>query len=197
MEKRTRGRPKTVNRSEILEITMHAYWNEGVRNISLNEICRRTGISKPGLYREFDNEDGLVVAALDNYHKNVLLPMLSVLSSEVSLEMAVQGLYKLYKEDKERPKGCLFVKMLEVHDSLGAGTNKLIRKIKKQSLEAYQAWAQSLKKKGEIRAGVSADFAGKYIDAQFNNAFALVAQGEKLDDAIKILNQSLKAISTI
>ncbi|MCO4747785.1 MAG: helix-turn-helix transcriptional regulator [Proteobacteria bacterium] len=38
------------------------FWREGLRAVSLNQLCQVIGISKPGLYREFGGEDGLMQA---------------------------------------------------------------------------------------------------------------------------------------
>ncbi|MBT5864543.1 MAG: helix-turn-helix transcriptional regulator, partial [Ilumatobacter sp.] len=53
---------------------MDAYWREGPDAVSLNEICRRAGVSKPGLYRAFGGEDKLLDAALEHYADVVLAP---------------------------------------------------------------------------------------------------------------------------
>ena len=41
---------------------MQTYWQEGVDSVSVNEICKKAEVSKPGLYREFNNEEGLIIA---------------------------------------------------------------------------------------------------------------------------------------
>lgn len=194
MSKKVRGRPKTLDKSSILDVLMMSYWSEGVQNVSVNEICRRTGVSKPGLYREFGNEDDLTKAAIENYQKNVLTPMLSNLNGKVSLQDAVFGLHSVYKEDKKRPRGCLFVKMLEVQTSLGPKTLKVLKNIKKQSYEAYHAWAQELIREKQIKKDISVEFAASYINAQFDSTFAMIARGVEIDDAIKILALAFKAI---
>ena len=58
--KRRRGRPSTFNREETLTKAMNCYWKNGVYGTSINELCRRIGISKPTLYHEYKNEDDLL-----------------------------------------------------------------------------------------------------------------------------------------
>ena len=65
--KPARGRPKTFDRDRTLDVAMESYWREGPGGISLNEVCRRAQVSKPGLYREFGNEDGLLDAVLTRW----------------------------------------------------------------------------------------------------------------------------------
>ena len=77
--KASRGRPKTFNRDHVLGVAMQTYWQEGLDSVSVNEICKKAEVSKPGLYREFNNEEGLIIAVLDNYEKEVLKPLFKML----------------------------------------------------------------------------------------------------------------------
>ena len=54
-----KGRPKTFNKSLASKIAMETYWKEGIENVSLNEMCRKIGESKPSVYREYGGEEGL------------------------------------------------------------------------------------------------------------------------------------------
>ena len=57
---RSRGRPRKASKSQIVENAMALYWHDGLSTRSLNELCRQLDLSKPGLYREFGGEDGLI-----------------------------------------------------------------------------------------------------------------------------------------
>jgi len=78
--KAARGRPKTLDRDHVVDVAMQAYWKEGIDGMSLNEICRRCEISKPGFYREFGSEDGLMKAVILAYQDQVLVPVLQMLN---------------------------------------------------------------------------------------------------------------------
>ena len=62
--KASRGRPKTFDRDHVLDVAMHTYWQNGVDTVSVNEICKKAQVPKPGLYREFNNDVGFFIAAL-------------------------------------------------------------------------------------------------------------------------------------
>ncbi|MEM9757417.1 MAG: TetR/AcrR family transcriptional regulator, partial [Pseudomonadota bacterium] len=70
-EKPQRGRPKTLDVDKTLDIAMGAYWRSDPADVSLNTICQMAGVSKPALYRQFGNEDGLMRAVLDRYAAQV------------------------------------------------------------------------------------------------------------------------------
>ena len=82
-KKRGRGRPKTLDRQRIVDAAMQVYWREGLHALSLNALCRRIEISKPGLYREFGGEDGLMEAVLERYRELVVVPLLGLMAAEL------------------------------------------------------------------------------------------------------------------
>ena len=63
-----KGRPKTIDLERIKNVAMFNYWSNGPTNVSLNEICFKAKISKPGFYREFGGEDGLMRSVLHLYN---------------------------------------------------------------------------------------------------------------------------------
>lgn len=176
-----RGRPKTLDRDHVLDVAMEAYWKEGVRGLSLNEICRRCDISKPGLYREFWNEDGLMKAVILKYQEQVLDSVLQMLNTEMPFREALDNLVSFatsVSDSQEVPKGCLLIKMRESRMHLGEATRAQIDFIQEQALAAYRKWVERSKAKGEFSAEISSEFASAYIDAQLSNAASQISRGE-------------------
>ena len=60
----SRGRPKVLDRDRVLSVAMEQYWRHGPTKISVNDICKLSGSSKPAVYREFGSDDGLKATAL-------------------------------------------------------------------------------------------------------------------------------------
>lgn len=193
-KKQTRGRPKKVDRTEILRVAIDSYWTEGIQAISLNEICRRTKTAKPGLYREFTSEDGLMRAALEQYQNEVLSPLHHYLLSSLTLEDITQKLVTIMNSNSERPKGCLFVKMKEAEDQLGEQTKQALRQCHQASLEMYRQVAEKLMQNKSIASHLSPTIASKYLNTQINNASALLARGEDIQDVEMLLTLSFRAL---
>ncbi|MEL7069579.1 MAG: TetR/AcrR family transcriptional regulator [Cyanobacteria bacterium J06581_3] len=188
--KASRGRPKTLNRDHVIDVAMHAYWKEGIDDISLNEICRRCEVSKPSLYREFGSEDGLMKAVLLTYQEQVLTPMQQMLTTDAPFRETLDNLVSFVttvKGDQEAPKGCLLVKMRESRMRVGEATRDQIDRAQEQGLTAYEGWVEHSKAKGEFTADMSPQFAATYIDAQLSNALSQIARGEQSSDVKKIL----------
>ncbi|AYC21238.1 HTH-type transcriptional repressor ComR [Dickeya dianthicola] len=188
--KPSRGRPKTLDRDHVLDVAMHSYWKEDIGNLSLNEICRRSGVSKPGLYREFSNEDGLMKAVLIKYQEQVLNPVQQMLNSETPFREVLDNLVSFATSascNHESPTGCLFIKMRESRMHLGEATRTQVDLLEEQGLVAFRKWLERSKAKGEFSADMSTAFAATYIDAQLSNASSQLARGEDPSTVKKIL----------
>lgn len=188
--KASRGRPKTLNRDHVVDVAMQAYWKEGTHAMSLNEICRRCEISKPGLYREFGSEDGLMKAVILAYQEQVLAPLLQMLNTETSFRDTLDNLVSFVtavNDNQETPKGCLLVKMRESRMHVGDTTREQIDFAHEQALAAYDEWVQRSKSKGEFTADMSSRFVSTYIDAQLSHALSQIARGEDSQIVKKIL----------
>ena len=188
--KPSRGRPKTLDRDHVLDVAMDSYWKEDIGNLSLNEICRRCDISKPGLYREFLNEDGLMKAVILKYHQEVLSPVQQMLSRVTPFREMLDDLVLFatsVNDNQGAPKGCLLIKMREAQMHLGEATRAQIDLIQEQALAAYKKWVERSKVNGEFDAEMSAGFAATYIDAQLSNASSQLARGEDPQMVKKIL----------
>lgn len=188
--KAARGRPKTLDRDHVVDVAMQAYWKEGIDDMSLNEICRRCEISKPGFYREFGSEDGLMKAVILAYQDQVLVPVLQMLNTDAPFRETLDKLVLFVtaeNDDQEAPKGCLLVKMRESRMYVGDATREQIDFAHEQVLKVYEEWVERSKKKGEFAAKMSSQFASTYIDAQLSHALSQVARGEDSQIVKKII----------
>lgn len=195
--KASRGRPKTLNREHVVDVAMQAYWKEGINAMSLNEICRRCEISKPGLYREFGNEDGLMKAVMLAYQERVLTPVLQKVNTETPFRETLDCLVSFVtagEDNQEAPKGCLLVKMLESRMHVGAETREQIDFAHDQALTAYEQWVRRSKKRGEFNADMSSQFAATYIDAQLNHALSQIARGQDRQMVKKVLTTAFSML---
>ena len=186
-----------MDRERIITVAMQAYWREDVDSISVNEICRCAEVSKPGLYREFGNEDGLMKAVLVAYQQQVLAPVYQLIAADAPFRATLDGLVsivtrssdaQIFGDDQKVPVGCLLVKMREAYRHLGEETREAIDHAKEEALTVYEDWVERAKVKGEFGGEMSSRFAAIYIDAQLSSALSLLARGEPNDEVRNILN---------
>jgi AcrR family transcriptional regulator len=179
-----RGRPKTLEREHVLQTALMQYWGVSPTDVSIGEICKLTGASKPGIYREFGSDDGLKCAALESYRSLALLPLFAILKRDQCFAAAKAALVAFTTQDREAlgvPSGCLFVAMRAQRDSLGSATGERVDQLRDEVLYAYMVWIETAKSKRECSAQIPTDAAALYFDAQ--NGGAMRMQKEGVDNA--------------
>ncbi|MDA9009542.1 TetR/AcrR family transcriptional regulator [Alphaproteobacteria bacterium] len=186
-----RGRPKTLDRDHVLQIALMSYWADGPTSVAISEICRKADISKPGLYREFGNDDGLKEAALDLYREMVLTKLYDILAREDTFEQGVEALITFTIQDRQLlgiPNGCLQVAMRANREDLGQSTREKVDLLRDETLKNYERWIERAKSRGEFKASISTKAAAHYCDAQ--NCSAMRMQREGVSN--EIIGQSLR-----
>ena len=171
-----RGRPRTMIPQDLLEVAVTAYWQEGPE-VSVNAICKRAGISKPSLYREFGSEDGLTLAALDSYAGRVRSQLQELLASDLSFPGKLEALIAFASEDPRNAHGCMFVKMRAARLDLGPKTQSKVAEIEAATLEIYTRFFRDSRKKGEWPGSITPRFAAQYLHAQIGLAVSQRALG--------------------
>ena len=192
-----RGRPKTLNLDELIDVAMITYWSEGPANVSINQICNKAKISKPGLYRELGGEDGLMKSVLVAYQKKITIPILEIFKSDKKFDDTLDTLISFITDrdnNKSNPKGCLLAKFRQSQNKFGPKTQQQINLIKKQVLVRYEAWIEQFKEKNEFPSSISSQLAANYLDAQLNNVLSQIANGEERSLVREILTLYLSVL---
>jgi AcrR family transcriptional regulator len=173
------GRPKTLDRDRVIGIAMESYWRDGVGTVSLNEVCRRAETSKPGIYREFGGEDGLMDAVLERYAETVLAPTFEQIAQDRPFrDVLATVLEMLTDTSRALPPGCLFVKMRTSPSRLGAATGVRVAALREGARAIYVEWIDGAKQRGEIAPGVSTVVAALLLDTQCTALLMQMALGE-------------------
>lgn len=177
--KPTRGRPKTFDRDRTLAVALDAYWREGPQAMSVNEVCRLAGVSKPGMYREFGSEDGLTDAVLARYEELVLAPLIDRVGEDRPFEETLTALIDfMTARNAGAPNGCLFAKFRAASTDVGPVTRAHVEALREASLAAYTQWAERARERGEIDTSVPVELAAAFIDGQFASILTQAAAGE-------------------
>jgi AcrR family transcriptional regulator len=189
----TRGRPKTLDRDQVLQAALMEYWSKGPTDVSISDICGLTGTSKPGVYREFGSDDGLKVSVLETYHRLAILPLIDILEKDQSTIDAIDALISFMTQDRTNlgvPQGCLFVMMRAEAQQLGPSTCAKLHEVRRQLLDAYEAWITCSKSRGDF-ADIPTDVAALFMDAQHGGAMRMQREGVPNDTVVSVLGTAL------
>ncbi len=195
--KPVRGRPKTFDREHVLAVAMMRYWAEGPTTVSVNDICTYAGVSKPSLYREFGNEDGLKRAALATYLVLALGPIFDLLKPGKTFAQGLNDLIAYLMQDRTvlgLPPGCLHFDMCQCGNQLGELTVGTAEFHRQETLNQYESWIERAKEDGEFKADMPTKTAALYVDAQIGAAMKLQKQGVQSDVIETCLRVALTAL---
>ncbi|MBK7665416.1 MAG: TetR/AcrR family transcriptional regulator [Sterolibacteriaceae bacterium] len=156
---------------------MTSYWCDGVREISLNEICRRAAVSKPGVYREFGSEDGLMKAVVEHYRTTVVVPLLEMLASDRPFAEVLDSLLGWMTEPSGRPAGCLLAEMRGAPGRLGPATAVKVDAVAEEMRRAYEQWFRRGLAHGEVYPDVSPALAAHFLDTQLSTVLLQMGLG--------------------
>jgi len=191
------GRPKTLDRDHIIKVAMESYWRDGPTAVSVNEICRRAGVSKPGLYREFGNEDGLRSTVVQTYEMVVLSQLYQIFEGDQPFYDALAALTDFVLQDRQKmdlPLGCLLQKMRGCRKELGPKTNDVIDATSIGTHSRLKDWVERAKHNGQLSEDISTETAAIYIDAQVSSAIMMQETGASKTQISEFLNIAFKGL---
>jgi len=190
-----RGRPKKLDRDLILQSAMMAYWSKGPSNVSINDICKLTGASKPSVYREFESDDGLKRSVLKAYQALAIQPLIDILDTDQPVSDTMDAAINFMTQDRGSlgiPDGCLYVIMGAQSDQLGTSTHSELRKIRAEILAAYSAWVERAKLQGQF-ADIPTDIAALFLETQHVGAMRMQREGVSTETVANVLRVGFQA----
>jgi AcrR family transcriptional regulator len=192
----TRGRPKLLDREQVLQTALIEYWAKGSTNVSIGEICKQTGASKPGVYREFGSDDGLKSSVLEAYRSFVIQPLIDIIVKDQPAAETIDAIIGFMTQDRTAlgiPDGCLFVMMREQSEHLGPSTCDKLNKVRHDLLAAYSEWIERAKLHGEF-INIPTDIAALLLDMQHGGAMRMQREGVSRETIESVLRFALGAV---
>lgn len=186
-----------LDREHVLDVAMRRYWECGVANVSINEICRHSKTSKPAIYREFGSEDGLMDAALRHYYDTVLSSVKQIFSDDKPLDDVLELWISVSLDDsinRNYPAGCLFAAMSGAPRKLGPTTTDSIDGVRNKVVGIYEAWFEHARTTGRFNKEISAKRAARYLHAQFCNAMNRQSADESVDVTKDVLRLAVSVL---
>jgi len=194
-KKAKRGRPSTLDADGVLETAIEAYRKSDPADVSINAICALAKVSKPALYREFGNEDGLMAAVLDRYAEQVLSEIFGILAKDMPVPQTFDALTRFASDDPRMETGCVFYKMRAGKHRLGPITRARVEAIDTGAVAAFEAYLQAHRANGDWTNGVPVPTAARYLVEQMGLALTQRAAGEDPAQVRDTLKLALAAIA--
>ena len=189
-----RGRPKKLDRNIILQSALMEYWSKGPSNVSINDICKLTEASKPGVYREFTSDDGLKKSALKAYETLAVQPLIDILHLDQPVSKTIDAVIEFITQDRKSiniPNGCLLVMMTTQSDQLGKTTLEELNRIRADLFTAYFEWVERAKFEGGF-ADIETNIAALFLENQHISAMRMQKEGISNETIANVLSFAFK-----
>ena len=178
-----KGRPKTFNKDQASKIAMETYWKEGIENVSLNEMCRKIGESKPSVYREYGGEEGLQLAALELYYKHRVEPVAKILFGAeeilVGIKSAFDFLINDHFKDEKIVAACMYNREgMHPSENLSVMCKNFIENKDKEHMSFLKEGLKRALDKEDLKKGINLDAYSVYIFNQIKLIASLSSKGQ-------------------
>ncbi len=158
---------RKFDEQEVLQKIMEAFWREGYRATSIDDIVAATGLKRGSLYGAFGDKEAMFLQAYRRYGEQVEARLLATLEAP-DLRAALQALFDrviVALEDPTSPPGCLVANGM----SEAAGAGAAIEAAAKASFaRAESAFYERLLRgqaEGEIAAGKDLRALARFLTA--------------------------------
>ncbi|MBT4108716.1 MAG: TetR/AcrR family transcriptional regulator [Pelagibacterales bacterium] len=178
-----KGRPKTFNKDQASKIAMETYWKEGIENVSLNEMCRKIGESKPSVYREYGGEEGLQLAALELYYKHRVEPVAKILFGAeeilVGIKSAFDFLINDHFKDEKIGAACMYNREgMHPSENLSVMCKNFIENKDKENMSFLKEGLKRALDKEDLKKGINLDAYSVYIFNQIKLIASLSSKSQ-------------------
>ena len=205
--KKTLGRPKILDREKIIEIACNEYWENGIFNVSLSKIASLASVSRPGIYKEFGDEDGLKTEVLKKYievsatpvHKNYdnykqfpdqLFNHFDAILNDGNKYLTNDASYLMIKRPR-KAIGCLMERTRLNINLLGPKAKKLLNSYTKYRKECFIKYIKNAQISGIFKKNLDVSITADYILAQFSMVQNCRLNSISKNKIQKVLNTAL------
>ena len=193
----SRGRPTTLDHDGVLHVALMQYWDHDPLSVSINDICKLTGASKPAIYRAFGSDDELKSKVLDVYEQVAIRPLLNIFEASQTFDATIEAAIAFMMQDRDVlnvPKGCLFVMMRTQHDRFGPKTMQKLDLLREQFERGISKWVECAKSKNQFDRNLPTAVAAHFIDAQHSGAMRMQKEGVPPDQIESFLRFGFAAL---
>jgi len=206
------GRPKLLDRDNIINIALNQYWIYGIDNVTISSIASLANISRPGIYKEFIDEDGLKYEVLKKYTcmlKEFVIPQYNSakdiktiyyhLHSTIGFntdKKYFEGISQLKSILPKEVDGCFYENVKLKKHTLDNKTKREVDDFEKFRKNIFLKYLKELQETGQIISSLDIDEIYEFISAQLSLSQSLSLNGMNKEKIKIIINKALSAIVT-
>ncbi len=186
-------RPREFNPDEALQIAIELFWEKGYNASSVDEVVRRSGVAKYGIYGTFGTKHELFLKVLEQFaldrQQDIQRPIRRPDASLPEIRTFFKDLPK-----RVTHKGCL---MCNTGVELGLRDKEIgsfVRNFFEDIGNVLQACLERAVIKGELDPVVDISSLARYLATEFRTTLMLARSGQTWRDIEKHLDIALRVL---
>ncbi len=146
---------KSKKLQQITQTAYDLFWRHGIKRVTIEEICRTSGVSKMTFYKYFDNKNDLAISVLDGIFTKAQNSYHDIMAQDAPFSEKVNGIIKLKLEASKDVSTEL------LHDLWQNPVPEVADYMKKRTQLSLKEFLNDMilaQKKGEIRQDINPHF---------------------------------------
>ena len=191
------ARPREFEPNDVLKTAVNLFWEKGYHNGSVDEVVKRSGVAKYGIYGTFGTKRELFMKALTQFaadrHQDIQRPIRKPDASLPEILAFFKHAPKLMTPENE-PHGCLIC-------NTGIELGLKDPEIRDFVMDFFRDTAQVLKRclaraveKGEVEMPNDIEELATYLATEFRTALMLAASGYSRRDIQRHLSVAIRVL---
>jgi|SRR6516225_4888079 len=148
------ARPRRFDPEEVLDRSMHAFWERGYRETSVDDLVSATGVRPGSLYNAFPGgKHSLFLEALERYSNLVVPEKLGALEQPGAGLAELRGYFDGLVDDLTLPEGrigCLMVNSTVELAAVDSEVGEVVRRHMQRLERNAQRALRNAKRRGEV-----------------------------------------------
>ncbi len=191
------ARPREFDPKDVLQTAIELFWEKGYHDGSVDEVVKRSGVAKYGIYGTFGTKRELFMKALTQFaadrHQDIQRPIRKADASLPEILAFFKGAPKLMTPDNDR-RGCL---ICNTGIELGLRDPEIrdfVRDFFRDIARVLQRCLARAVEKGELETSKDIAELATFLATEFRTALMLAASGTSRRDIQRHLNVAVRVL---
>ena len=173
-------RQREFDPKQTLQTAIELFWEKGYYDSSVDEVVKRSGVAKYGIYGTFGTKHELFIKALNQYaldrHNDIQRPIRRLDASLPEIYDFFRHVPKMTTQKNDR-RGCLICNTGVEMGKRDAEINDFVSNFFKDVAGVIKACLERAVKKGELKTSKDISSLAIYLATEFRASLMLAASG--------------------
>lgn len=191
------ARPREFDPKDVLQTAIELFWEKGYYDASVDEVVKRSGVAKYGIYGTFGTKRELFQKALTQYASDRHATIQSPIRQPDASLPEVLGFFKEVPRlttQKNSRRGCLICNTGVELGLRDPEIGDFVKNFFRDTAKVLKTCLARAVEKGELAASTDVAALATFLATEFRTALMLAASGHSRQDIERHLDMALQVL---